>query len=82
MPSPTKCQIDKKIGYARLALVCTVTAVLVALGMGIAYINAPVAGRHCSVRNATARDAAGHVMMCNPSPSGSHDVVWQYLPGA
>lgn len=73
---------DKKVGYLRLAMVSSTTAVLVALGMGVAYANAPSAGDHCSVRNATAHDAAGRIMWCNPTVSGNHDVVWQFAPAS
>jgi hypothetical protein len=73
---------NRKIGFLRLAMVSSATAVLVALGLGVAYLNAPTAGHPCSVRNATARDSAGRVMWCNPTMAASHDAVWQYAPGS
>jgi hypothetical protein len=78
MRTAAEQKADRKIGYLRLAVVTATTAVLVGLGMGIAYANAPSAGDHCSVRNATTHDAAGHIMWCNPTLSGSHEVVWQH----
>ncbi|OBG28370.1 hypothetical protein [Mycobacterium sp. 852002-51057_SCH5723018] len=71
---------NKKIGYLRLAMVTATTAVLVALGLGAAYVNMPSAGQVCSVRNATTNDSAGHTMWCNPTES--RDLVWQYRPRA
>ncbi len=68
---------NRKLGFLRLAMVSSVTAVLIALGMGVAYVNIPSAGHPCSVRNATTRDAAGRTMWCNPAADGEV-VVWQY----
>lgn len=82
MPSTTQQKNDKQIGYVRVAMVGAVTAVLAALGLGVAAINTPHAGQHCSLRNATARDATGRTMWCNPPSTGNHDVVWQYAPGS
>ena len=73
---------NRKIGYLRLATVSSTTAVLIALGMGVAHTNAPAAGHPCFVRNATTRDAAGRTIWCNPTTSGSQDVVWRYAPGS
>lgn len=68
---------NRRLGYLRLAMVSSVTAVLIALGMVVAYINIPSAGHPCSVRNATTRDSAGRTMWCNPGGDGQ-GVVWQY----
>ncbi len=73
---------NRKLGYLRLAMVSSATAVLIALGMGAAYVNTPSAGSPCLVRNATTRDAAGRTMWCNPAPSGGGGVVWQYAAGS
>jgi hypothetical protein len=73
---------NRRIGFLRLAMVASTTAVLIALGMGVAYVNAPVEGHRCSVPNATTRDAAGRVMWCNPTTSGSQGLVWQYPSGS
>jgi len=73
---------NRKIGFLRLAMVSSATAVLIALGLVVAYLNTPAAGHPCSVRNATIRDAAGRLMWCNPTMAASHDTVWQYAPGS
>ncbi len=73
---------SKKIGYLRLAMVSSTTAVIVVLGIGVAYANAPSAGQPCSVRNATTRDTNGRTMWCNPMMTGTHGLVWQYAPGS
>ncbi|OBI46361.1 hypothetical protein A5706_29860 [Mycobacterium sp. E796] len=73
---------DRKLGFLRLAMVSSATAIIIAIGMAIAYFNLPTAGQACSVRNATARDAAGRTMLCNPTMAAGHYAVWQYAPGA
>jgi hypothetical protein len=78
MGTTAEKKANRKIGYLRLALVSSATAVLVALGLVVAYLNTPAAGHPCSVRNATIRDAGGRVMWCNPTVAASHDTVWQY----
>ena len=75
-------KVNRKIGFLRLAMVSSATAVLIALGLVVAYLNTPAAGHPCSVRNATIRDAAGRLMWCNPTMAASHDTVWQYAPGS
>lgn len=82
MHTAAQKKANRKIGYLRLAMVSTVTAVLVAIGMGVACLTAPSAGHRCSVPNATARDAAGRTMWCNPTTSGNQGVVWQYAPAS
>lgn len=80
MRTPAEKKANRRIGYLRLAMVSTVTAVLVAIGMGTAYLNAPAAGHRCSVPNATTRDAHGRTMWCNPA--GAQGVVWRYAPAS
>jgi len=63
-------------------MVSAATTVLVGLGMGVAYVNAPSVAQPCSVRNTTTHDSAGRTMWCNPPMIASHDVVWQYPPGS
>ena len=82
MRTAAEKKADRKTVYLRLAMVSATTAVLVGLGMGVAYFNAPSAGQPCSVRNATTHDSAGRTMWCNPTMAASHDVVWQYAPGS
>ncbi len=82
MRTAAEKKANRKLGYLRLAMVASATAVLIALGMGVAYVNIPSAGHPCSVRNATTRDAAGRTMWCNPATSGGEGVVWQYASGA
>jgi hypothetical protein len=78
MRTASEQRANRKTGYLRLAMVSATTAVLVGLGMGVAYANAPSVGGACSVRNATAHDAAGRTMWCNPTPGGGKQAVWQY----
>ncbi len=75
-------EANGKLRYLRLAMVSSATAVLIALVMGVAYVNTPSPGHPCSVRNATTRDAAGRIMWCNPTTSGGQEVVWQYAAGS
>ncbi len=77
MRTAAETKANRKLGFLRLAMVSSATAVLVALGMGVAYVNTPSAGHACSVRNATTRDAAGRTMWCNPG-TGGEGVVRQY----
>ncbi|MCV7443985.1 hypothetical protein AWB91_03375 [Mycobacterium paraense] len=77
MRTAAEKKANRKLGFLRLAMVSSATAILVALGMGVAYVNTPSAGHPCSVRNATIRDAAGRTMWCNPGADGGA-VVWQY----
>jgi len=78
MRTTAEKKANRKIGFLRLAMVSSATVVLVALGLVVAYLNTPTEGHPCSVRNATARDAAGRVMWCNPTMAAGHDTVWQY----
>lgn len=81
MRTTAEKKANRKLGFLRLAMVSSATAIIIAIGMAAAYFNLPAAGQPCSVRNATARDAAGRTMWCNPTMAG-HDAVWQYAPGA
>lgn len=71
---------DQGIGYWRLLLVCAMTAGLIGLGVGIATLDPPLAGRHCSVPNVTTHDATGLTLSCGPASTGSDASVWQYVP--
>ncbi|OBI19393.1 hypothetical protein A5712_19370 [Mycobacterium sp. E2327] len=82
MRTTAEKKANRKLGFLRLAMVSSATAIIIAIGMAVAYFNLPAAGHPCSVRNATARDAAGHTMWCNPTTAAGHDAVWQYAPGA
>jgi Na+/H+-dicarboxylate symporter len=81
MLSAAEKKAHRKVGYLRLAMVSATTAVLVALGLTVAYFNMPSAGHPCSVRNATTNDSAGRTMWCNPTSTDSRDLVWQYRAG-
>jgi hypothetical protein len=72
---------DKRLGYIRLAMVSSVTAAFVGLGIGVAYAAAPAPGDVCSLRNATTHDAKGHTMWCNPT-TGTQGLVWKYPAGS
>lgn len=82
MHTTAEKKANRKLGFLRLAMVSSATAIIIAIGMAVAYFNLPAAGHPCSVRNATARDAAGRTMWCNPTAEASRDAVWQYAPGA
>ncbi|WP_156685935.1 hypothetical protein [Mycobacterium sp. Marseille-P9652] len=71
---------DRKLGYFRLALALLPVPFLFALGIVIAHAATPSPGDACSVRNATMRDASGHMMWCSPTMTGAHLLVWQYAP--
>lgn len=73
---------DRRIGYARLTLVSVATAGLVGLGVGVACLDGPLAGRHCSVREATTHDATGLTLSCSPVSTGNRELVWQYVPAS
>lgn len=73
---------DQRIGYLRLLLVSVTTAGLVGLGVGVASLNRPLAGRHCSVPNVTIHDATGLTLSCSPVSTGNHEAVWQYAPAS
>ncbi|MEM6105734.1 hypothetical protein AAHS21_05600 [Mycobacterium sp. 050272] len=49
-----------------------------ALGVGIAYGQAPAPGDSCTVLHSTTQDANGRTMWCNPTMTGDHSLVWQY----
>ncbi|OMC24083.1 hypothetical protein A5738_06445 [Mycobacterium colombiense] len=75
---------DQRIGYARLVLVSVATAGLIGLGVGVgvASLDRPLAGRHCSVRDVTMHDATGLTLSCNPVSTGTRESVWQYVPAS
>jgi|GraSoiStandDraft_8_1057269.scaffolds.fasta_scaffold811624_1 hypothetical protein len=82
MRTTAEKKANRKLGYVRLVIVSSTTAVLIALGLGVAYVNAPSAGHPCGAPNATSRDSAGRTMWCNPTMSGNQDMVWQYASGS
>ncbi|OBB99123.1 hypothetical protein A5782_22835 [Mycobacterium sp. 852002-40037_SCH5390672] len=71
---------DQRLGYLRLMLVSVATAGLIGLGVGVASLHQPLAGRHCSVPNVTTHDATGLTLSCNPASTGNREAVWQYVP--
>ncbi|WP_155767140.1 hypothetical protein [Mycobacterium colombiense] len=73
---------DQRIGYARLMLVSVATAGLIGLGVGVASLDRPLAGRHCSVPDVTMHDATGLTLSCSPVSTGSRELVWQYVPAS
>jgi hypothetical protein len=44
----------------------------------MARADAPGAGDSCTTLHATAKDANGRTMWCNPTMTGAHSLVWQY----
>jgi len=73
---------NRKLGFLRLAMVASASAIIIAIGMAVVYLNLPTVGHPCSVRNTTAPDAAGRTMRCTPTMAEGHDAVWQYVPAA
>lgn len=73
---------DQRIGYLRLILVSITTAGLIGLGVGLASLDRPLAGRHCSAPNVTIHDATGLTLSCSPASTGNHEAVWQYAPAS
>jgi hypothetical protein len=73
---------NQRIGYLRLTLVCIATAGLIGLGVGVASLDRPLAGRHCSVPNVTTHDATGLTLSCNPASTQNRAAVWQYAPAS
>ncbi len=43
-----------------------------------ARADAPAPGDACKVLHATTQDANNRTMWCNPTMTGTHDLVWQY----
>lgn len=73
---------NQRIGYARLMLVSVATAGLIGIGVGVAALDRPLAGRHCSVPEVTTHDATGLTLSCGPASTGNRDLVWQYVPAS
>lgn len=73
---------NQRIGYARLMLVSVATAGLIGLGVGVASLDRPLAGRHCFVPDVTTHDATGLTLSCGPASTGNRDLVWQYAPAS
>ncbi|MCV7243391.1 hypothetical protein H7J83_11670 [Mycobacterium mantenii] len=62
----------------RLMLVSITTAGLIGIGVGVASLDRPLAGRHCSVPNVTTHDATGLTLLCRRAASENREAVWQY----
>ncbi len=73
---------NQRIGYLRLTLVSIATAGLIGLGVGVASLDRPLAGRHCSVPSMTTHDATGLTLSCNPASTQNREAVWQYVPAS
>ncbi|CAM3166676.1 Ig-like domain-containing protein [Mycobacterium colombiense] len=73
---------NQRIGYARLMLVSVATAGLIGIGVGVAALDRPLAGRHCSVPEATTHDATGLTLSCGPASTGNRELVWRYVPAS
>ena len=67
---------------SRLRLLISATALATvaagSFGAGTAYSQAPAPGDPCPALHATALDANGRTMWCNPTMTGNHSLVWQY----
>lgn len=73
---------DQRIECLRLVLISVTTAGLVGLGVGVASLDRPLVGRHCSVPNATTHDGTGLTLSCSPASTGNREAVWQYAPAS
>lgn len=73
---------DRRLGYLRLVLVSVTTGGLVGLGVGVASLDRPLAGRRCSVPNVTTHDATGLTVLCEHASRGNRAAVWQYVPAS
>lgn len=73
---------DQRIGYTRLMLVSVATAGVIGLGVGVACVDRPLAGRHCSVPNVTTHHIAGLTLSCSPASTRIGEAVWQYVPSS
>ncbi|MCV7030457.1 hypothetical protein [Mycobacterium sherrisii] len=64
----------------RWPLGCAVALTVAAgwLGAAIAYGDTPGPGDSCTILHATAQDANGRTLWCNPTMTGDHSLVWQY----
>lgn len=73
---------NQRIGYARLMLVSVATAGLIGIGVGVASLDRPLAGRQCFVPDVTTHDATGLTLSCGPASTGNRELVWQYAPAS
>lgn len=75
---------NQRIGYAQLMLVSVATAGLIGLGVGVgvASLDRPLAGRHCSGPDVTTHDATGLTLSCGPASTGNRELVWPYAPAS
>jgi len=66
-----------------LAIIAAVSPIAVVAGSSVARADVPGPGQTCAVLHATAQDASGRTMWCNPTmttdhTTGLHTLVWQY----
>jgi hypothetical protein len=52
--------------------------IAVSVASPVAQAQAPSPGDSCTVLHATAEDANGRTLWCNPTMTGNHSLVWQY----
>ncbi|MHA7648361.1 hypothetical protein ACX9NE_03195 [Mycobacterium sp. ML4] len=64
--------------YLRRALAGAALPVAFVAASAPAQAQAPSPGDSCTVLHATAQDADGKTMWCNPTMTGTHSLVWQY----
>ena len=72
----TKTLSSKAVRFGS-ALVSLVAACVVALVICFAYFTAPIPGNRCHAQHATAEDASGRTLACDPKTIGSRELVWQ-----
>ncbi|OBH44035.1 hypothetical protein [Mycobacterium mantenii] len=68
----------------RLMLVSITTAGLIGLGVGVgvASLDRPLAGRRCSGPDVTTHDATGLTLSCGPAAGDNREAVWQHAPAS
>ncbi len=72
-----------RLSLIMLAMIAAVAPIAVLAGSDVARADVPGAGQNCAVLHATAQDANGRTLWCNPTmttdhTTGQHILVWQY----
>jgi hypothetical protein len=61
-----------------LAFITAAAPLAMIVSVSSAHAQSPAPGDPCAVLHATAQDASGQTMWCNPMMTGTHGLVWQY----
>jgi hypothetical protein len=68
----------RRLRFLVLAVTAAVSPITFVAGNVTAAAQAPSPGDSCTVLHDTTQDANGRTMWCNPTMTGSHNLVWQY----